>query len=151
MHQPGDPYHWPARKATFPSRYRIGLEVPFEQKKRQAVWRGSTTGGRYTADNWKDKLRTKLVLFSQQYPDLLDAGFTGFVQTSKEARQEMRELVIAPMPMETQCRQYRALVVVDGNSSPDRLARQIACGTSVVLWQISNFPPPLGPLRASSS
>ncbi|KAL6043320.1 Protein O-glucosyltransferase 2 [Balamuthia mandrillaris] len=137
---------------ALPKDARIGLEQTFEQKQRLAVWRGTTTGGGYRVDNWKDKLRTKLVLFSLQHPDLLDAGFSGFVQISKEAQQEMEafrfdqgegkegKLVAKSISMEEQCRTYRAIVVVDGNSSPDRLARQLACGTSVVLWQISKNP-----------
>ena len=50
---------------------------PWAHKKNQAVWRGGTTGRGYTPEKWREEGRTKLANFSQRFPHLLDAGFTG--------------------------------------------------------------------------
>ncbi|KAL6073713.1 hypothetical protein QOT17_004708 [Balamuthia mandrillaris] len=116
---------------ALPKDARIGLMQTFERKQRLAVWRGTTTGGGYRVDNWKDRLRTKLVLFSLQHPDLLDAGFSGFVHTTSEAQQEMEafrfdqgegkegKLVANSISMEEQCRtwcsgKYPRILVTSG-------------------------------------
>lgn len=67
----------------FNGRERIFREIekqsllhPWERKKDMAHWRGGTTGGYYALYEWDYKPRPRLVLFSKDHPDLIDAHFT---------------------------------------------------------------------------
>ena len=106
------------------------------QRITKAVWRGSTTGALYTASNWMEFARSKAVLLSQKRPDLLDARFTrNIVQVqSMEVVKIMHErgMYGVPIPMDEQF-QYEAILVIDGNVSPDRFAYQLAGGTSAII------------------
>ena len=51
-------------------------EHPWESKKKKAYWRGISSGGFFTVENWDQKPRPRLVMFSQDHPHLVDARLT---------------------------------------------------------------------------
>ena len=59
---------------------------PYEDRLDRAIWRGTQTGGLYTQETWTQFARSRLVLFSQQHPDVVDARFSGFSQVIDEAK-----------------------------------------------------------------
>lgn len=73
----------PANKQTFSD---IESDMsPWNEKIEKVIWRGSSTDGidgwgcnSYDKANWKTFPRGALVNLSNQYPDLIDAKFTGF-------------------------------------------------------------------------
>eukprot|EP00475_Leptophrys_vorax_P039889 TRINITY_DN7303_c0_g1_i14.p1 TRINITY_DN7303_c0_g1~~TRINITY_DN7303_c0_g1_i14.p1 ORF type:complete len:453 (-),score=97.51 TRINITY_DN7303_c0_g1_i14:471-1829(-) len=111
----------------------------WEEKKEIGVWRGSTTGGAgWTIVSIKNSTRFKLVDLSLEYPALLDARFTGIVQTDdKELKSYMEEtgrLCDTCGIDSKRWPEWKYLVVVDGNSNPDRFPFFLSLG-SVVLRQ----------------
>jgi len=109
---------------------------PWAHKKNQAVWRGGTTGRGYTPGKWREEGRTKLANFSQRFPHLLDAGFTGFPQAGPEVVAELKKHNFSlgwngRLKYEQQWK-FKILVVVDGNSVADRLLEQLASNCVVV-------------------
>lgn len=65
-------------------RYSLFPSPPLGKKKNIAVWRGSTTGGMYTRENYKNKTRSKLVRLSIENPKLLDARFNQCTQCAND-------------------------------------------------------------------
>ncbi len=55
-------------------------KYPWNRKIEKAFWRGSSTGGVYTRENWEDFPRVKLVQLSLENPKLMDAKFTALPQ-----------------------------------------------------------------------
>jgi hypothetical protein len=122
------------------------MQKPCVHKKQTAIFRGATTGGkhRWNANvseqhlldfNGEPLPRYQVVALSRSRPDLLDAGFTRVVQAdmpqlfleSLKAQGMMRDVL-----SDDEQRCHAAVVVVDGNSLPDRLPRQLAYGVPVV-------------------
>jgi len=91
--------------------------VPWENKEQKVFWRGSTTGGFFTKDNWSSFPRSKLTLLSLQRPELVDAKFTNIVQCEPEVPSILseRQLVSSHVSVNDHLK-YRYLVDVDGNS-----------------------------------
>lgn len=130
-----------------------GRVMPYAQRKRAAIWRGSTTNlrGKVTAKTWHAASRGRLVLTSKMHPELLDAQFTSrYAQTPDDV---VRALVAAgtgfaqPVPMARQLG-YRYMLDVEGNSFSDRL-RLLLHGNSTVFKQeyewLDFFTPALQP------
>jgi hypothetical protein len=93
-------------------------EPAWEKKWSNAIWRGSTTGGTYTFDNWWQFPRSRLVLYSLAHPNVVDARFTGsFWQCEDGVAQLLQQkgLVGSYVPIADHLR-YRYLIDIDGNS-----------------------------------
>eukprot|EP00475_Leptophrys_vorax_P037265 TRINITY_DN639_c0_g1_i1.p2 TRINITY_DN639_c0_g1~~TRINITY_DN639_c0_g1_i1.p2 ORF type:complete len:448 (-),score=100.13 TRINITY_DN639_c0_g1_i1:132-1475(-) len=109
-------------------------------KKEVAIWRGSTTGGLNWNIDYHNGWRFKLVNMSFEHPDLLDARFTGYCQ-AKDDSHALEKYLEDTGRLCRGCRidsgqwpEWKYLVVVDGNSNPDRFPFFLATG-SVVLRQ----------------
>jgi len=109
-------------------------EVEFTHKKDMAFFRGSTTGGLYTSENWKNFQRSKIVQVSLKRPDLLDARFTVNTQADAKAWEEMvaHNFTGAFVKQEVDATNYKMVVVPDGNSVPDRLMSLLAANVVVL-------------------
>jgi hypothetical protein len=103
------------------------IQYPWESKIKQGFWRGSSTGGTFTMENWMEMPRSKLVLASKLNGSEIDARFTSLVQMDKQTKSLLSAKGITGMfsgPTD-QCR-YRYLMEVDGNS----------CSYSRCYWQL---------------
>jgi len=92
---------------------------PFDKKIKKAFWRGATTGGIYSINNWKNYPRAILTLFSEENPSLLDAKFTHVLQTvpGEPLEERLSKLgLIAPPVSVPDHLAYKYLVDIDGNS-----------------------------------
>lgn len=93
---------------------------PWASRKPVAYWRGSTTGGPYTLDNYSQGVRFQLVEWSRCRPDLVDAAFTGFHgSTSAEIRSVVQKgnKLARHVDIHNHFR-FRYQVLVDGFTSP---------------------------------
>jgi hypothetical protein len=92
-------------------------EPRWKEKIKQLIWRGSTTGGIYTLDNWWTKPRSKLVLYSLDHPSIVDARFVAIVQSEPGVAELLTErgMLAQHMGISEQLR-YRYQIDVDGNS-----------------------------------
>jgi len=101
----------------------------FDRKEGKAFFRGSTTGGEYTQENWRFFQRSKIVQLSLSRPDLLDARFV-FSKASNHSALYVDMLqagfVGDYVSHEEQARRYKIIIVPDGNSVPDRLMSLLA-------------------------
>ncbi len=104
-----------------------------------AFWRGSTTGGMFNAENWRDFLRSRIVLTSKHFPQLLDCALTQVVQSTPDVEEIMRNdgLLGNPMSPPSQVK-YKYLICANGNSFPGSLKWQLFSG-SVVLRNESEW------------
>jgi hypothetical protein len=111
---------------------------PWEKKVDHAVWRGATTGGIYTFENYKNFPRSKLVLLSMKYPEWLNARFTSFVQMSDEVKEKMLSEGFGGnfLSIQEQLR-YKYQILVDGNSSAYSHAYWTYLSSSVVFKEES--------------
>jgi len=103
-------------------------------KRPKAVWRGSTTGGFYTQENWRKFPRSTAVLLSQKRGDILDAGFTNLrAQADDTAANQMQ---VSNMSAERlgyeELFQYQLLLSIDGNTVADRLSTLLVGGSAVI-------------------
>lgn len=113
---------------------RLEQRYPWSDKKAQAVWRGSATGP--SVSRWGDLPRAKLVNFSIQHPELLDAAFTHAQQFQKlqpEEEAKMREHSrFASFIRFPNFQRYRAVVDIDGNSWSNRFGRLLCMNSAVI-------------------
>ncbi len=108
----------------------INKEIPWEKKINKAYWRGATTGAlfddrnyyrtftsEYTINNYFLYPRTRLVQFSVDHQDLIDAQFYAYPQTTEEARSTLNEKYrIAGKASKKDHLQYKIQVSLDGNT-----------------------------------
>eukprot|EP00475_Leptophrys_vorax_P034209 TRINITY_DN54949_c0_g2_i1.p1 TRINITY_DN54949_c0_g2~~TRINITY_DN54949_c0_g2_i1.p1 ORF type:complete len:426 (-),score=84.93 TRINITY_DN54949_c0_g2_i1:47-1324(-) len=110
----------------------------WHQKLEIAVWRGTTTGGAGWSMQHQGGIRFKLVNLSLEHPHLLDAKFSGIVQTDNQELiqylQDTGRLCRTCLIDSSSWHKWKYLVVVDGNSNADRFPYFLATG-SVVLRQ----------------
>lgn len=108
------------KRIRFYSRLSIEKLKPqnaWAKKIEKAFWRGSTTGGQYLIENWRDKPRVKLALLSKFYPDDIDAGLTQFCQMEEPVRAEIqKELPQVDWVSPLEHLKYKYLVIADGNT-----------------------------------
>ncbi|KAJ3069362.1 capsule-associated protein CAP1 [Podochytrium sp. JEL0797] len=132
--------------------------VPWERKRNVLFWRGANTGGSYRVGSpWKEFHRTRLVQWAKEYElkhpgssfdasrkmewpmvddDSLkvDIGFYTIAQFDEEARSELRSLYDLKGKVSFEnTREFKYLLVVDGNSWPSRLQAYLQTN-SVVLY-----------------
>ncbi|KAL7487633.1 hypothetical protein ACHAW6_013206 [Cyclotella cf. meneghiniana] len=130
-----------SRKNWYPSIFDLSWELSFKNNNRRytwnskikrAVWRGSTTG---LGSNFMDLPRAKLVKQSMMRPDLIDAGFTKFVQAWESERMDLvarnRTIAKEHMAFHDQMK-YRAIIDIDGNRWSSRFSK-LLCTNSVVI------------------
>ena len=94
--------------------------LPWVQKKNVMFWRGSSTGGNISWDNWKTIPRIRLVMMSNETPDTLDAKITDVVQIKDNTKGlkeylEHKGFVSDRIPF-TEFHRYKYLINIDGNS-----------------------------------
>ena len=113
-------------------------KFPWDRKKNQAFWRGSTTSGFFTGDNWDQFCRGKLVLASLAAPQAIDARFTSVVQCTPEVPALMKAKGLLARSVEKGDHlQYKYLVDVDGNSCTYERCFWLLLSNSLVLKQIT--------------
>ena len=111
---------------------RESSSVPgWNRRWKSAIWRGSTTGG-----GLENSTRAKLVRMSLAHPDLIDARFTHCSLDSITCEEMHRCGMMGESMSYSQQLLFRMVVMVDGNSLPDRFAHQMAMG-HVILKQDS--------------
>jgi len=91
---------------------------PWDTKAGRAIFRGSTTGGRYEQGNWQDLPRTRLVRYSLDNPDVMDARFSQIGQVwGKEFGEWLRQSEYYAEPRSFyDCMDCRYMICVDGNA-----------------------------------
>ena len=111
----------------------------WEQKKNQAVWRGTTTGGIFTPHNFLTFPRAKVVSLSLEFPNLLDARFTSLVQCKncKRIKRKFSRYFSDFLPIHNHFA-FKYQILVDGNSCAYARAYWQFFSNCVVLKQDSN-------------
>lgn len=110
----------------------------WESKKVKAFWRGSTTGGWLTTQNWDKLARVKLALLASAYPEKLDACITGVVQCDPEIPELIKSKgLLSKRTTQANHLKYKYLVDVDGNSCSFERYFWVLLSNSVVLKQIT--------------
>ena len=114
LHSKTGTYNW--KYNVIPAVLKANNEIPWEKKIEKIFWRGSTTGGIYTEENWKKFPRAKVALLSKQYPNLIDASFNSIVQCTNEAKATIiaEGLTGETASIETQI-PYKYQIAIDGN------------------------------------
>lgn len=112
---------------------------PWEKKKPLAFWRGTTSGGYLTKENWGDLPRLQLALLSLKHPKQVDARVVGVEQ----ADPEVFKIVQGQGLLGRKIRQkdhlnYKYLIDVDGNSCAFERYFWTLLSNSVVFKQITN-------------
>ena len=113
---------------------------PWDSKQDKAFWRGATTGGPHTLENYERSVRFRLVELSRRNPSLIDAAFTAFHTCSPE----VEALAVARGYMGGYVGiaghfRYRYQVLVDGFTSPWQRYFWGLYGNSVLLKQSSDL------------
>jgi hypothetical protein len=121
---------WDAMLTKYERKY------PWESKNRKAIWRGSTTGMKRLEfnDTFDELPRAKLVKKSMNRPDIIDAGFTSFVQGWEELQDEdlwNQTIVSDHIPFDDLMK-YKAIIDIDGNTWSSRFTK-LLCTNSVVI------------------
>lgn len=113
--------------------------LSYEEKKESAFWRGSSSGGVSTVDNWKSFPRSILCLTSKKHPHLIDAKFTNLIQIQDPlVYQEIRKhRLIGSNASKKKHLEYKYLIDVDGNSCTYSRMYWILLSNSVCLKQIT--------------
>lgn len=117
-------------------------KFPWGNRLQKAFWRGSTTGGVYSDDNWDQFPRTQLALHSLESPDLLDAKITTVCQLAPGSR--VQEILFEyglmgnSIPIEEHL-QYRYLIDVDGNGMTVPRSYWILLSDSLLIKQQSDW------------
>lgn len=111
---------------------------PWSQKKEEVFWRGSTTGGFFTAATWNIFPRSKLVLLSLDYPKIINARFHHVAQCDPEMPQFMKESSMVSKSVKKEDHLlYKYLVDVDGNSCTYERCFWILLSNSLLIKQES--------------
>ena len=124
--------------------FNFKFDVPFDDRKEVAVFRGSSTGEGTTIEN---NPRLKLAKLCIDYPDLIDAGITKW---NTRARKEKKEKYLTTIEHQNFCfglknflsteeqGKYKYIINVDGHTSAYRLSLELGMG-SVILLQDSDY------------
>ena len=93
-------------------------KYPWNRKIEKAFWRGSSSGGVYTRENWQNFPRVKLVQLSSENPNLIDAKFTTLPQNDKAVMDMLSEKYpLALYVSQADHVKYKIQVSVDGNTT----------------------------------
>jgi hypothetical protein len=113
-------------------------KYPWNRKIEKAFWRGSSTGGVYTRENWQDFPRVKLVELSIENPNLLDAKFTALAQHDYIAEIISEKFPLAIAVSQSDHVKYKIQVSIDPNSTSLSGFLWRLLSSSLVLRQKSN-------------
>jgi hypothetical protein len=106
----------------------IGASLyPWHKKRNVAVWRGATTGGIFTKDNFLEFPRSQMITMSLKYPKLINARYTSLVQCNDcdEVKRRYTSYFGDSFPVRDHLRcKYQLLV--DGNT----------CAYARAYWQL---------------
>ncbi len=90
---------------------------PWENKISIAFWRGMTSGWNYTSDRWDTRPRSRLVLFSKERPDLVDAAFTSPYSLDSSIKTWMERYdLFQPWTYPIEFLKNKFLISIDGNT-----------------------------------
>jgi len=94
-------------------------DVPWEQRRAIAFWRGSTAGHLDLKIGWRSLSRVRLCEIAQQHSDLLDAGISVIAQVlDPVAQAELRESgLMRPYLSAAEFNRYKYQIDIDGNSN----------------------------------
>lgn len=113
---------------------------PWNKKKEMLIWRGATTDGWYTPDNWKEQRRGKLCYFSLLYPDLIDARFVGVCPvTCSDPEALAKAIPLANFMTHEDQVSYKYQIVLDGMFTTYPGDRWRLLSNSVVFMHESAF------------
>ncbi len=112
---------------------------PWEKKIEIAFWRGMTSGNYYSSYEWDFKPRPRLIFFSKERPDLLDAGFTTPYYLDENLKKWFEEYdYFRPYLYNPSMLAYKYLIAVDGNTFPSSVSWQLL-SNSIMLWNESEY------------
>lgn len=93
-------------------------DFPYDKKIDKAIWRGSTTGGAYSINNYEFHPRYKLVKLAAQFPDLIDAKFNNLVFIDNEVKDKFHKLNYVSKSLSIADHlKYKYQILVDGNTT----------------------------------
>lgn len=123
--------------------------TPWEEKFPLAVWRGMSSGFNYTLLGWDTRPRSRLVLFSQEHPELIDAAFTSPYSLSHDVKTVMEKYgLFKPWGYVTAFVKYKYLVSIDGNTFASNYWWQLVSNCAVlkseseyIEWFYKGFSP----------
>lgn len=109
----------------------LNKNIKWNDKTSKAIWRGSSTGNvkvndapdspstfGLRSDNYFKFPRVKLIEFSRQHPDLIDAKFVSIVQADEQAKKIMTENYgIAEYMSKIDQLKYKIQFTIDGNTA----------------------------------
>ena len=114
---------------------------PWSGKLPQVFWRGQTTGGYYTLDDWRTLPRSIIVNLSLSNPEEVDARFVskGSIHTAPDFVEMMlaQGLTSPPVQKESHLR-YKYLIDIDGNTCTYERLFWLLLSNSVVLKQMTD-------------
>ncbi|MES2345199.1 MAG: glycosyl transferase family 90 [Chlamydiota bacterium] len=106
---------------------------PWEKKINKSHWRGGTTGGLYSEYEWDYKSRPRLVLFSKDHPDLIDAYFTYPYWLDEKLKMVFNEYDLFRAWMgQTTGIDHKYQIAVDGNTFPSSFWWQLVSNCVVL-------------------
>lgn len=92
--------------------------IPWFKKISKAFWRGVTTGGHYTLQNYQQQNRYILVNLSKTNPQLIDARFTQLVQMDESLKSFLQKQGILSANVSiAEHLIYKYQLLIDGNTS----------------------------------
>ena len=115
---------------------------PWDKKKPQAYFRGATTGGIFTQENYKKMPRVQLVILAQKYPNLIDAQFSLLAPVQFEPSfipQFKKEFPIYPRDPESTIFHYRYAIDADGNTNGWARPRYILASNTLCIKHETPF------------
>jgi hypothetical protein len=111
----------------------------WKSKKNKALWRGSTTGGKFNYHNIDSFNRSRLMWLANKHSHSIDAKFTSVAQHDPRVEKELKKrgYFAQFLSIADQIR-YRYLLAVDGNTWPSSFFWQLF-SNSLTLKQDSSF------------
>jgi hypothetical protein len=102
-------------------------EPRWEDKTPMVFWRGSTTNENFTLEGWREAPRSRLVLYSIEYPNHVDARFSKLWGPGPGVEEELNKLkLLTPWVTREDHLAYRYLFDVDG----------YACTYGHIVWSL---------------
>ncbi|KAJ7114282.1 glycosyl transferase family 90-domain-containing protein [Mycena epipterygia] len=133
-------YH---RSPTSPS-FAYPDNIAWQDKKPQAYWRGTATGGQIIGSNYRNFTRFRLVDLAQAHPDLVDAKITKFAdllclqEDGCDREGIIREYNIGGGAPQENIYQYKYALDVDGMTYSGRFLGLLGSGSLVFKATVFN-------------
>lgn len=121
------------RKRIFEDIEKTSLAVSWRKKQGKAFWRGGTTGGYYPLYEWDFKPRPRLVLFSKDHPELIDAYFTYPYWIDNAVKMIFEDYhFFTSWAGQSDWLAYKYLIAVDGNTFPSSFWWELLSNCTVI-------------------